>query len=159
MSRNLIRFPLSELSCFTSFPCFPSFQGTPNSRSEALTDPARNPKNRRKHHKLNNSSSRKCTASRLICVLLWARLSDQKDLGTTLMFTHTGHEKKGNDRQRWNVLMFKQILSTCTRQNIKRTLRTIHMMMLGLIKVPAMAKTTLTLSLPRVLKIKTQDES
>ena len=41
---------------------------------------------------------------------------------------YTGHEIKGNDHQKLNVLMLKPILSTSTKENIWKTVRRTFML-------------------------------
>ena len=50
---------------------------------------------------------------------------------TTLM-KHTGHENKENDHQLLNVFIFNQILPTSNIRNIRRIIRRIWMLILGL---------------------------
>ena len=48
---------------------------------------------------------------------------------------HASHENIGNDHQRENVLMFKQILPASTIRNVWRTVRRIYMLILGLQRI------------------------
>ena len=48
------------------------------------------------------------------------------------LIKQTGHENKGNDHQLSNVLIFNQILPTSNVRNIRRIVRRILMLTLGL---------------------------
>ena len=51
---------------------------------------------------------------------------------------HLGQENKENEHQRKNVLMFKQILPTCSIRNVLRIVRRISILTLGLKELNAL---------------------
>jgi len=81
-------------------------------------------------------SNRECHCNRRLCNVKPSMPQQWQEWNFSFQYyyliKHAGYENKGNDHQRSNVLIFNQILPTSTIRNIRRTVRKIWTLILGL---------------------------